>query len=906
MTTVVHDDRYHVRLRDDAAGEELGLLLGAGPQSGAIGFSRNLVNPYAAKLGTGDARDSDLTEWSLISWRDWRSGRGQEDMDGGDPAAYYDSWNVESRIEGQLTLGPLPKNPVNASAPRYEPGSTTWYFAGWPGPEAQTKTGDSEIPIYLANLPEGERSGGQLFLVKNMGQYISSVKVCIKKMASTTAAITLSIYSDNGKYPHRPNALLASKSVAAASVGTSFGWVTFTLDTPLSVTNTGYWIVLSSTGGPSWNNGYVWSLGAAAKYGYTGNALTYIQQIGWLSAGANRNGSFEAHYAKLSRAQSFAAPAGGITCTSVQLYSRYTSDMGQLTISLCSDSGGSPGATLKSQTLTPNYNGWYEVTWGSGQALTGGATYWIVVEPVAERTQPTNYDQVLMWGGRSSGGYGSGACKYRLGAGSWTSRTEDMFFRVNRTELNGTITAFARYDDNWYCAAGDSVYKWDSGTSQWATSDQVGGKTVTSLESWGGYLWAGRGSSNVVRRFNGATWANVAGVYAKLLKAGGGYLNRSNGEAGHQHEVLYTADGTTWSDPIEIGAGEHVITGMAWYRDALFCANAVSLWSVAADMPYPVLDWASQEDANNGVGMLVWSRTGCLYIPLRYGLYRWNGDTMLAVGPEQGMGLPSGRAGYISALCGTNNWLYVSICAGASGTSSILAYGGMGGWHEVQRAERTNQVVRALGFEVLSSPSRLWFGIGSGTRYLMLPDYSDNPYQWTGFEFNSQGDLETSWSGGELLEVTKDLHEVVVRGDSLSAGQTVTVYYEVDRTGYWTYLGEIAAGSRISLPFPASTFGQRAIGDSSTTTTINLAAGSTTDGMAQGDWVRINGEVRQISSITDADTFVLYNALSVAPASGEVKISTAAEGPPAPIEGAGPRRYRSHYKFTLIQVVDDE
>ena len=175
------DERFHIKFRDVAAGEDLGLLLN---ETGAgIAFSKNLVNPYSAKMGSGDTRDSDLTEWSLISWRDWRTGRGQEEHK--DPAAFYDSWNVETRIENQVTLGPLSQNPVGAG-PIYEPGNVTWsYFAGWPGPEVQTNPDGGGAYTYVGGPAEGTRKIGQAFVVKNMQCRISSIEVYIKKLALT-------------------------------------------------------------------------------------------------------------------------------------------------------------------------------------------------------------------------------------------------------------------------------------------------------------------------------------------------------------------------------------------------------------------------------------------------------------------------------------------------------------------------------------------------------------------------------------------------------------------------------------------------------------------------------------------------------------------------------------------------
>ena len=843
------DARYHVRFADPESGEELGLLLTEAP---ALGFSRRLVNPYAAKASKGATQDQDLTEWSMLSQRDWRGGRGQEEM--ADASAFYDSWNVETRIEKQVTLGPLPQNPTGA-LPVYEPGSATWYYADWPGPAVQVDTSASYLPVML-------NQGASMRFVARRTRHISSVEVRIKKAATTSGVITLALYSESGGLP---GTSLGSKAVAAASVSTSWSWITFTFDAAVEVTEGYCWVVLTTEDAA----GYAWN-----AITYRPDPVCYVASKlsgSWSRVGGTENYTltYKAHYAGYSRSMSFVCPDGGITCTTVQLWISVANSCGQLYVRLYANSGGKPtGAALATKTVEPTWTyGWYEVIFEASAVLTGGQTYHIAVEPVAEDSQALSYERYFIWGGNSSGGYATGGSCRKIGSGSWTACTEDLYFRVNRNELDGAPVAFARYDDEWYCAAGDTVYVWDDG---WTTSDHVHTKDVTSLEMWGGYLWAGRGSSNVLRKFNGSEWAAVTGVYANLLKAGGGYLHLSNGEAGHEHEMKYTADGTEWSDAIEIGAGDQAITAMAWYRDMLVCANAISLWGVAAEMGYPLVDWASQEDAHNGVGMLTWGKTGCLYIPLRFGLYRWNGDSMSAIGPEQGMGLPGARSGYINALVGTNNWLFAAVNAGSAGTSSILAYSGMGGWHEMQRADKANQAVGMLGFEVLSSPARLWYGVGSETRYLLLPDYSDNPYQWTGYEFNAQGELELSWYGGDLLEVVKDLHEVVIRGEGLASGQTVAVYYEIDRSGMWTYLGLANAGTRVSLQVKAATFGKRTIGDGSTTTTIELASGHTTEGMAAGDWVRINEEVRQVSSVTDSDTFVLVNELSAAPASDDV------------------------------------
>jgi len=856
------DARYHVRFADPESGEELGLLLTESP---ALGFSRRLINPYAAKASKGATQDQDLTEWSLLSQRDWRAGRGQERLE--DATAYFDSHNVESRIEGQLTLGPLPQDPAG-TYPKYQPGSAKEYGLGYPGSLLLS-------PGTMATVGSTISGGGNYTFYVTVGNpgmtnRVTSVKVRVKKTGSPNAVVRLGIHANvNGTV----GAELSGVDVAAASVGTSYAWVTFTLATTLAVAaSTMYWVRVSST------------------------CTVGSYEVEWAIGGGQPRRLYEVVFSKIGYAMSFQAPVAGMTCTLVQLYLKKVGHPGTYTVSLCDDSGGGlPAGVLKTTTVDMNASlaedfRWIEVVWSSSQALTGSATYHVTVEGPATADAKGCY---VVWGGTAAA-YATGNASRKIDSGSWSARTDDLFFRVNRELLEDRVVGFARFSGKWYCAAGDTVYVWDSGGATWTVSEAVTDAEVTAMEVWGGYLWVARGTEDDVRIFNGTPpWVDATGpVKANLLKAGGGYLHRTNPTAGSRHKLYYTADGTTWSSEIEVGSGDYEITAMEWYRDMIVCATAVRLWGMTADMAYPLLSWATQESADNGKGMMMWSKTGCMYIPLSFGLYRWNGDSMAAVGPEQGMGLPATRAGKIKALVGTCNWLFAAVDAGASGYSSILGYGGQGGWHEMQRCEQTGQVIQALGFETLSSPSRLYYGMGSETRYLLLPDYSDNPYQYTGYEFNASGELETSWIGSELLEVVKDLHELVIRAEGVTSSQVVDVFYEVDRSGQWTFLGRVTNGPRQGLVFPSSTFAAKVTTTGCTTTTIELASGSVTTDMAAGDWVRINTEVRQVASITDSDTFVLETALSEAPEADVVVYASRAAG--------------REFRFKLVLSTDDK
>jgi len=592
------------------------------------------------------------------------------------------------------------------------------------------------------------------------------------------------------------------------------------------------------------------------------------------------------------RAQSFTVGASNITCTHVRLLLRVhgysPTSTATITVRIETDSTGLPSGTLVDANATKTVNlsdlgtsfEDYKVRFPASFTLTASTKYHIVV----------NWDQALSeseyaeWASTGSGTYSDGtACskqrKWAVGASdiggsdkidsaSWVQAGGwDRWFIVNDgSVLAGNVTVnFVRFDDKWWCAAGDTVYYWDTGTGYWVSSEVQAGETVTDMVVWGGYLWVARGA-NTMRRYDGSTWSDAPGtVQARYLCEYQGYLYRS---APNNYDLYYTSDGTTWSSTIQVGPTDWGITRIVGFRDYVAVLKVVGLWLIAGDYAYQVLDWKSLEESTNGQKALVWAKTNELFIPIGFGLYRWSGATMVSCGPDQDAGLPANRAGKIASLCATVNWLFAAVDAGSGKYSSILAWDGRG-WHPIIRSTRPGERIRALGYETISSPPRLWWAENDSVFYVELPDYSDNPYAYSGITFQEDGELETSAWGSELLNVEKDWRAVVLQVENCTSARTIEVYAEVDRSGVWQYVGKAADSRSIhTLEFPTSSFANKTTGSGSTTTTVELAAGYTTGDMSVGDWVRISAETRQVASITDSNTFTLTTALSTAPASG--------------------------------------
>jgi hypothetical protein len=860
--------KYHVELEDPASGETLGLMLAEA--GGTVDRMAQLANPYAAKIGGGDMQLSDLSDLSVYAQTDWTGGRGQELFaPDGDEDKYYDSRGLETRIKGQITLGPLPQQAAvessggaGADAPSYEPTSITAEVVGYPG-KTINESGSSDESISTDEEAQRFYTSG--------GFKITTIELYLKKDSTSGNDLTVSIYSDASGVP---GSSLASATIARADMGTSYAWETATLSSSYECSAGYYWIVCEISGYTS-STRMSWAKSTSNPYPY-GYRCSGTAGGSWTKY-TSEDFRFRIGWEKKYRAMSITAPSGGLSCTHVYLFIRKTQDTiaQNYTCYLRDDDGGSPAAaSLKSATISnatlSTTLAPVKLTWASAQALSASTDYWVTIEPGATADSEYTY---LEWGGDGAASYASGASKEKSGSESWAAdATTDMWIRINDATVaqGGDMTVNPiRFNGNWYMAGGDVVYKWNSATPRWDRADAQASETVTSMAVFNGKLYAARGANNMRECNTSDTWSDVnwsGAIQAQIVFAYNRYLFYTL--AANKNQLAYSADASTWYTGIDICPSDWGATALAGWRgeNDLWVGTEIGLYRNLLQFADQVLDFRSLENADNCKALTYWAKTADLYIPILYGLYRWNGGTNVPIGPDQGTGLPAARTGKIMNMWGTVNWLFAAVDAGASNTSSLLATDGMGAWHEVARAATAGDRIRAVGYETISSPPRVWYSEGDKVQYLELPDYSDNPTDFSSIAYAAEGELITSWWGTELLQVTKDLRSVVVHAEDCATAQTLRVSYEVDRSGTWTLLGTIDDGRPIHrIDFPITACASKTIGASSTTTTINLSSGDTTD-LTAGSWVRISNEIRQVESITDSDTFVLEVPLSSAAA----------------------------------------
>ncbi|MDO8604742.1 MAG: choice-of-anchor R domain-containing protein [bacterium] len=107
------------------------------------------------------------------------------------------------------------------------------------------------------------------------------VSLYLKKTGTPSGTNDIRIVSDNGSNSPLTTSL-AGVTLSPASVGTSYGWIDFTLSTPVSVVSgQKYWIILNA--GTNSTSNY-WTWGSDSTFGYTGGSAKY--KSSWSTGGS--------------------------------------------------------------------------------------------------------------------------------------------------------------------------------------------------------------------------------------------------------------------------------------------------------------------------------------------------------------------------------------------------------------------------------------------------------------------------------------------------------------------------------------------------------------------------------------------------------------------------------------------
>lgn len=479
MADPVAGTTHHIVLNDGTT--RLGLISADEMRS----FTRIPVNRTSLKTAQGDTLYSDLEPPYNTKMQDkFNGGRAQKNLRD-DPAKFYDSWNIDTRIGGQCILGPLVHTPeVNPGTPEYNPGTVSGRAISYG--KIQQTSGTSGVSLIFSAA-----RAAQSFTIPSgfLGQ-LTSIEVNVKPPVENSTTITCRLHDDNGG---EPGTQLASKTAVVSAEG----WVTFTFSSPVSVTvGTTYWLSLAADKFPtsfyiSWSDVY--------SGGYM--SLSSNGGSSWNDQ-PERDMQFKVHFSQVKRAMSFNySGAGSYSVAYVRLYMKAGGTVTP-TVRIETDDGGKPSGTLAHANATKTLDGndvetsfkWVRVDF-TDFSLTKGTTYWIVVYDDTERAQ----NNMLYWGSDNSASYSGGSAALKIGSGAWAADdTVDFYFRINDgAGLVNPAFKFFVYKGQLYVVdapteGSDISHLWMNG-DRGAADDNSGDKTKLNdaTKSWTADEWIG-------------------------------------------------------------------------------------------------------------------------------------------------------------------------------------------------------------------------------------------------------------------------------------------------------------------------------------------------------------------------------------------------------------------------------
>ena len=165
------------------------------------------------------------------------------------------------------------------------------------------------------------------------------------------------------------------------------------------------------------------------------------------------------------------------------------------------------------------------------------------------------------------------------------------------------------------------------------------------------------------------------------------------------------------------------------------------------------------------------------------------------VGPDQDDGLPYGYMGIVFDMTGGTDWVVYCVNGGSTDRSSIFKrHGTIGGNHQIYTTAAINTPIRCVHISPSSTYARgrLWWGEGTGIKYIDYPDFNANPQEINGYKYGDD-------SGKAILPIFRPLAaipKVALRLQPLtencraidvgeSEGRYVTVYYDLCEGGGW-------------------------------------------------------------------------------------------------------------------------
>ena len=249
-------------------------------------------------------------------------------------------------------------------------------------------------------------------------------------------------------------------------------------------------------------------------------------------------------------------------------------------------------------------------------------------------------------------------------------------------------------------------------------------------------------------------------------------------------EQLGDADPSSLVNAIEYVTSTDARTAFATSRGELFTRATGVIPALWAAVLLPELKAFASE--RTGYAMAIFGTS--LYLSLAGGLLErlTGGNTLVDVGPNRGIGLPSQRVGEIESLVSYPGKLFCATTPGGAagvGYSTITQLTGNDSHDPIYEAPRARRIRDMIAERIpnvnisltgsASANNRLWFQEGYDLMFIDLPSQGLNPLTDPNYNFASEGTVSSSRIYASLNDRRKVFSSLKIVSDDLLGGVNV-------------------------------------------------------------------------------------------------------------------------------------
>lgn len=385
-------------------------------------------------------------------------------------------------------------------------------------------------------------------------------------------------------------------------------------------------------------------------------------------------------------------------------------------------------------------------------------------------------------------------------AGNRVLYSEYLEFRDEFVTLGGTwpflhtslaMHHFCDFDSDIYCLNGTKVYKYDITGESWSEAKDLAA-TATDLLVIDDALFALCGDgSNGFYSTDGSEWTNmdVAGTVMIWWLENAW---RSNGNTLYSTATPKT--GGSWSTGQAVGDAQFEITSLAVYDSKVYIGKEEALFYYDGTAVAEVKDCRHRAYTGNFKGMAAWA--GYLFFQVMSTVYRYHPTSELDITPRYvggkdeefyGWGIP---LQFLPAQKG----IYCLFDDAKGIHHALLKYTGSG-WARIDSG--TSVTIAPAGIGWSRTENWLLWGAAGKTYYQQRRTLADAPSD----DYVATGYFITPYFDGGFAEEEMEIRLCTIEGDDLNSTEKVTVYYELDRAGSWTELGDFTVSPQQQRSF---------------------------------------------------------------------------------------------------------